>query len=118
MVDGVLLDSSQLKAKVKGSRAGAEIAGMSYIGYEVAVTQKSLHVYGDQCNADIRDEEFRYLIIPFESIRGFELKDLSDRGRTLEIHALEDDVVLHSEGQSRLSENLKRIFLLISKLLA
>ncbi|WP_396613451.1 hypothetical protein ACH9L7_17650 (plasmid) [Haloferax sp. S1W] len=118
MVDGILLDSSKLKAKVKGGRAGAKIAGMKYIGYEVAVTEHSVHVYGNQCNADIREEEYRYLVIPFDSIRGFELKDLTDRGRTLEIHALDDDVVLHSENQSRLSENLKRIFLLISTLLA
>ncbi|KAB1191171.1 MULTISPECIES: hypothetical protein [Haloferax] len=118
MVDGILLDSSQLKGKVKGGRAGAEIAGMSYIGYEIGVTENSLHIYGDHSNADIKDEEYRYLIVPLSSIRGMELKDLSDRGRTIEIHALGDSVTLHSENQTRLSENLKRVFLLLSRLLA
>lgn len=118
MVDGILLESSDLKGKVKGGRAGAELAGMSYIGYEIGITDNSLHVYGDHCNADIKDEEYRYLVVPFSSIRGIELKDMSDRGRTVVIHGLDDDVVLHSENQSRLSENLERVFLLLSRLLA
>ncbi|QOS14026.1 uncharacterized protein HfgLR_24205 (plasmid) [Haloferax gibbonsii] len=118
MVDGILLDASNLKGKVKGGRAGAEIAGMSYIGYELAVTERSIHVYGDHCNADIQDEEYRYLIVPLDSVRGVELKDLSDQGRCLQIHALDDEVILFSENQSSLSKNLKRVFLLLSRLLA
>ncbi|WP_416841569.1 hypothetical protein [Haloferax sp. DFSO52] len=118
MVDGILLEPSQLKGKVKGGRAGAELAGMSYIGYEIAITENSLHVYGDQCNADITDEDFRYLIVPLASIQGIELKDMNDRGRTIEIHALDDEITLHSENQTRLSENLKRVFVLLSRLLA
>lgn len=118
MVDGVLLDASQLKGKVKGGRAGAEIAGLSYIGYEIGVTENSLHIYGDHCNADIKDEEYRYLVVPLDSVRGIELKDLSDRGRSVVVHAVDEDVVLYSENQSTLSENLKRVFLLLCRLLA
>ncbi|KAB1185037.1 MULTISPECIES: hypothetical protein [Haloferax] len=118
MVDGILLDSSQLKGKVKGGRAGAEISGMSYIGYEIGVTEHSVHIFGDQCNADIKDEEFRYLIVPLDAIRGIELMDLTNRGRAVVVHALDEEVVLYSENQSRLSENLKRVFLLLSRLLA
>lgn len=118
MVDGVLLEPSRLKGKVKGGRAGADIAGTSYVGYEIGVTENSLHVYGDRCTADISDEEYRYLLVPFSSIRGVELKDLADRGRTVVIHALDDDVVLYSENQSRLSENLERVFRLLARLLA
>ncbi|ELZ59635.1 MULTISPECIES: hypothetical protein [unclassified Haloferax] len=118
MVDGILLDASHLKGKVKGGRAGAEIAGMSYVGYELAVTERSIHVYGDHCNADIQDEEYRYLVIPLDSVRGIELKDLSDRGRCVRIHGPDDGVTLYSENQSSLSKNLKRVFLLLSRLLA
>lgn len=118
MVDGILLEPSQLKGKVKGGRAGAEITGMSYIGYEIGVTEHSLHIFGDHCNADIKDEDFRYLIVPLDSIQGLELKDTTDRGRAIEVHALDDEIVLFSENQTRLSENLKRVFLLLSRLLA
>ncbi|AFK21430.1 hypothetical protein E6P09_16375 (plasmid) [Haloferax mediterranei ATCC 33500] len=118
MVDGILLDPSQLKGKVKGGRAGAEIAGMTYIGYEIAVTSHSIHVYGDNCNADIQDEEYRYLVLPFDSVRAIEMKDLSDRGRCIVVYGLDDDLIFYSENQKSLSKNLKRVFLLLSKLLA
>ncbi|ELZ97943.1 hypothetical protein C440_01808 [Haloferax mucosum ATCC BAA-1512] len=118
MVDGILLEPSQLKGKVKGGRAGAEISGMTYIGYEVGVTSQSIHIYGDHCNADIQDEEYRYLVIPFESIRAIEMKDLSDRGRCIVVHGLDEEVIFYSENQTSLSKNLKRVFLLLSRLLA
>jgi hypothetical protein len=117
MVDGVLLEGSELKGKVKGGRAGAVIAGKKYVGYELGIAARAIHIYGDRCSSDIRDEEFRYLVIPFESVRGVELKELTDRGRAIQIHAIDDDVTLFSENQSQLSENLKRAFLLLSKLL-
>ncbi|WP_410767651.1 hypothetical protein [Haloferax sp. DFSO60] len=117
MVDGVLLDGSELKGKVKGGRAGAMIAGKKYVGYELGIAAGCIHIYGNDCSSDIRDEEFRYLVIPFDSIQGLELKDLTDRGRAIEIHAIGETVTLYSENQSRLSENLKRAFVLVSKLL-
>ncbi|ADQ68189.1 hypothetical protein GL213_13070 [Halogeometricum borinquense] len=119
MVDGIELPEELLRAKVKGERAGADVAGMQYIGYEIGLTKNSLHVYGKHCNADIADEDFRYMIVPLESIRAIKMADMKDRGRTIEIHlGEEDDITLHSEGQKSLGKNLRRLFLLVSRLLA
>ncbi|SFR36067.1 hypothetical protein [Halogeometricum limi] len=119
MVDRIMVGDDQLRAKVKGERAGADVAGMQYIGYEVGLTKHSVHVLGKQCNADIADEDFRYMVVPIDSIRAVKLSDVKDRGRTIEVHLGEDDdIVLHSEGQRTLGENLKRLFLLLSRLLS
>ena len=119
MVDGIEIPDEVLRAKVKGERAGADVGGMQYIGYEVGLTTNSLHVYGKHCNADIADEDFRYMVVPLDSVRAVKLADQKDRGRSIEIHLGEkDDIVLHSEGQRTLGDNLRRLFLLVSRLLS
>lgn len=119
MVDGIDIRDDKLRAKVKGERAGANVAGMEYIGYEVGLTTNSLHVYGKHCNADIADEDFRYMVVPLDSVRAVKLADLKDRGRSVEVHLGEkDDIVLYSENQQTLGKNLRRLFLLVSRLLS
>jgi hypothetical protein len=118
MVDGILLGEDLLKAKVRGERAGADVAGMRYVGYELGLTERSLHVYGRHCDADIADEDYRYMVLPLESVRSVAMTDLTDRGRSITIQGADDEVVLYSENQSTLGENLKRFFLLLSRVLA
>jgi hypothetical protein len=119
MVDGIEVGEDRLRAKVKGERAGANVAGMQYIGYEVGLTKNSLHVYGKHCNADIADEDYRYMVVPLTSVRAVKMADVKDRGRSVEIHlGEEDDIVLFSEGQATLGKNLRRLFLLVSRLLS
>ena len=119
MVDGIEIPDEVLRAKVKGERAGADVGGMQYIGYEVGLTTNSLHVYGKHCNADIADEDFRYVVVPLDSVRAMKLADLKDRGRSVEILLGEsDDIVLYSENQQTLGKNLRRLFLLVSRLLS
>lgn len=119
MVDGLVVGDDRLRAKVKGERAGANVAGMEYIGYEVGLTQNSIHVLGKQCNADIADEDFRYVVVPLDNVRAVKFTDLTDRGRTVELLLGDaDEVALHSEKQTTLGKNLQRLFLLVSRLVS
>jgi hypothetical protein len=118
MVEGILVGDDRLKAKVRGERAGAEVAGMRYVGYEIGVTERSLHVYGRHCRADIAEEEFRYVVLPLDAVTAFKMVDHTDHGRTLEIQTAKEDVVLYSERQSTLTANLQRLFVLVSRLLS
>lgn len=118
MAGGIPLDTSYPKGKAKSGHAGAEVAGMSYVGYELVVTEWSIYVYSDHCDADTQGEEYCYLVIPLDSVRGTELKDLSDRGRCVQIHRLDDGMMSYSKNQSNPLKNLKRMSLLLSRLFA
>ncbi|MFC6826573.1 hypothetical protein [Halopelagius fulvigenes] len=118
MVEGLLIGDDLLKAKVKGERAGAEVAGMRYVGYEVGVTERSVHVLGKHCRADIADEDFRYVVVPLDAVTSLKMVDHTDHGQTIELQTAKEDVVLQSEKQSTLSKNLERLFMLMCRLLA